>query len=381
MNPKILCVDDEPNVLMAFERQLRKEFAVTTAPGGAEALDLVSKQGPFAVVIADMRMPGMTGVELLSRLRQAVPNTIRIMLTGNADQQTAIEAINEGHIFRFLTKPCPPELLARTIAAGVEQYRLLHAEKELLEQTLRGTITLLTEVLELANPTAFGRAARVRRLAGKIAERLKVEDPWRLEVAAMLSQVGCIAVSADLVDKAARGVTLTLQETDLLTQHPRIAHDLIAHIPRLERVAEVILYQDARFNGVGAPESGRRGCAIPVEARILKAALDFDGLRDQGESEADALRALSQRSGWYDPAVLAGLRDVLDAGPRYETTPIRVAELTCHMILHEDVLTVKGARLVGKGQEITPPLLMRLRRFAESTGIREPITVLVPADR
>src|SRR6266851_2891936 len=148
MNPKILCVDDEPNVLSAFERQLRKEFAVTTARDGAEALDLAARQGPFAVILSDMRMPGMTGVELLTRMRQAAPDTVRIMLTGNADQQTAVEAINEGHIFRFLTKPCAPELLARAVAAGVEQHRLIHAEKEVLEQTLRGTITVLTEVLE-----------------------------------------------------------------------------------------------------------------------------------------------------------------------------------------------------------------------------------------
>src|SRR5438132_13303250 len=106
-----------------------------------------------------MRMPGMTGVELLIRVRQTTPDTVRMILTRNADLQTAIDAINNGPIFRFLTKPCAPELLARTVAAGIEQYRLVTAEKELLEQTLRGPVTVLTEVLELANPKAFDRAA------------------------------------------------------------------------------------------------------------------------------------------------------------------------------------------------------------------------------
>ncbi|HLJ96550.1 MAG TPA: HD domain-containing phosphohydrolase [Gemmataceae bacterium] len=379
MNPKILCVDDEPNILSAFERHLRKEFAVSTARDGAEALELVAKQGPFAVLISDMRMPGMSGVELLARVRQAAPDTVRIMLTGNAEQQTAVEAINEGHIFRFLTKPCAPELLARTVAAGVEQHRLITAEKELLEQTLRGTITMLTEVLELANPLAFGRSARVRRLGGKIAQRLQVVDPWQIEVAAMLSQVGCIAISGELVDKAARGLALTPQEASLFANHPRIGRDLIAKIPRLKQVAEIVACQDLRFDGVGAPEEGKRGNALPIEARILKLAIDFDSLRDRGETEAEAFQTLSQRRGWYDPAVLAVLRVVLDAGMGHEKKTVRVADLTCQMVLQEDVLTGSGARLVAKGQEITPPLLMRLRQFADKGGIREPITVLTPA--
>jgi response regulator RpfG family c-di-GMP phosphodiesterase len=378
MNSKILCVDDEPNILAAFERQLRKQFTVQTACGGTEALNLLAKEGPFAVILSDMRMPEMTGVELLIRVRRIAPDTVRIMLTGNADLQTAVDAINEGHIFRFLTKPCAPEHLALAVAAGIEQYRLINAEKELLEQTLSGTITVLTEVLELANPKAFGRAARVRRLGGKIAQRLKVEDTWQLEVAAMLSQVGCIALSADTVDRAVRGSFLTSQEADLFAQHPRTGRDLIANIPRLKHVAEIVAYQNVRFDGVGAPEGGLRGCGIPIEARILKAALDFDHLRDRGEPEAEALQVLSQRHGWYDPVVLAGLRDLLDAGNGLEVRPVPVAELSCHMILHEDVLTASGACLVAKGQEITPPLLMRLRQFAEKGGIREPITVQAP---
>lgn len=380
MDPKILCVDDEPNILAAFERQLRREFDVAIAAGGAEALDLVEKEGPFAVIISDMRMPGMTGVELLTRMSQVAPDTVRIMLTGNADQQTAIDAINDGHIFRFLTKPCAPELLARTVAAGVEQYRLVNAEKELLEQTLHGTITTLTEVLELANPKAFGRAARVRRLAGKLAKRLQVADPWQLEVAAMLCQLGCIAVPADVLDKAARGAALAPQEATLLAHQARTGRDLIAHIPRLERIAEILLYQDVRFNGFGASQGGRRGNDIPIEARILKVALDFDSLRDRGESEAEALQTMSQRPGWYDPIVLARLREVLDTAPRYQPRSVGAADLTCRMILHEDVLTPKGGMLVGKGQPITPPLLMRLKQFADNGGIREPILVLVPAD-
>ena len=160
MTEKILCVDDEPNVLQACRRQLRKRFHIETADGGEQALQAIAGQDPYAVIVSDMRMPGMDGIQFLARAKELTPNSVRIMLTGNSDQQTAIEAVNEGNIFRFLTKPCPAESLAKAIAAGVEQYRLVTAEKELLEKTLRGSIKVLTEVLSLVNPTAFGRAAR-----------------------------------------------------------------------------------------------------------------------------------------------------------------------------------------------------------------------------
>ena len=118
MTDKILCVDDDPNILQAYQRALHKQFPIEAALGGEEALAAVAHRGPYAVVVADMRMPGLTGVEVLARIRQMAPDTVRMMLTGNADQQTALEAVNEGHIFRFMTKPCPPDAFAKALTAG-----------------------------------------------------------------------------------------------------------------------------------------------------------------------------------------------------------------------------------------------------------------------
>src|SRR5271165_2133310 len=108
---KILFVDDEPNVLAAFERQLRKEFAVETALGPWAGLKALQNRQDYAVVVADMRMPEMNGVEFLAKVKHSAPDVVRMMLTGNADQTTATEAVNHGSIFRFLNKPCPPEKL------------------------------------------------------------------------------------------------------------------------------------------------------------------------------------------------------------------------------------------------------------------------------
>src|SRR6266481_5372243 len=130
MSAKILCVDDEANVLEAYQRNLRKRFSIDTALGGEAALALIGSQGPYAVIVADMQMPGMNGVEFLTLAREKAPDTVRIMLTGNADQKTAVEAVNKGQIFQFLNKPCPPEMLGTALANGVRQYSLITAERE-----------------------------------------------------------------------------------------------------------------------------------------------------------------------------------------------------------------------------------------------------------
>src|SRR5207245_10705357 len=136
-----------------------------------------------AVIISGMDMPGMSGIQFLSRVRQLAPDSVRMMLTGHTDLQVAMEAVNEGNIFRFLTKPCSPDALVKALAAGVEQYRLITAEKELLEKTLAGSIKALMEVLSLVNPMAFGRASQVQRLVQQLAAALKVDKAWQVEMA------------------------------------------------------------------------------------------------------------------------------------------------------------------------------------------------------
>src|SRR5579872_2798210 len=111
MSDKVLFVDDDENILSAYQRHMRRYVTLDTAMGGAEGLAKIADSGPYAIVISDMRMPGMDGIEFLRNVLTWAPNSVRMMLTGNADQQTAIDAVNEGHIFRFLTKPCAPETL------------------------------------------------------------------------------------------------------------------------------------------------------------------------------------------------------------------------------------------------------------------------------
>lgn len=133
---KVLFVDDEQAVLDSLRRGLCRAYTVTTARGPEEGLRTVETDGPFAVVVSDLRMPGMDGVHFLKKVREISPLTVGIMLTGHGDLTAAMQAVNEGHIFRFLTKPCPIPSLSQALDAGLEQYRLVAAEKQLLRVTL-----------------------------------------------------------------------------------------------------------------------------------------------------------------------------------------------------------------------------------------------------
>lgn len=380
MDEKILAVDDERNILDAIQRQMRKNFHVETALGPEKGLAAVTHRGPYAVVISDLRMPKMDGVQFLARVRGIAPDTVRIMLTGNADLENAIQAVNEGNIFRFLTKPCDPEILEKVIQLGIEQYRLITAERELLQKTLKGSINVLNKVLSLVNPEAFGRSSRIKRYVKQIAEKLKVPDVWKLELAAMLSQIGCVILPEEALKKLCRGKNLTGEEAQLFDTHPMIASDLLSNIPRMQKIAEIIRYQEKHFDGTGSPKDMRKGKEIPLGARILKVALDFDLMEANGVFKRRAIRQLKSRSGWYDPFVLAVFEEIVDDKTMYIEKEVMFVELKTDMILDEDIRTSKGRLLITRGQEVSDILLNRLKNFAKTAGVQEPIKVLIPSD-
>src|SRR5260221_11607169 len=304
MSIKILCVDDEANVLQAYQRNLRKQFSIETALGGEPALALIASQGPYAVIVTDMQMPGMDGVEFLTRVRQKAPDTVRLMLTGNADQKTAVEAVNKGHVFQFLNKPCPPEMLAVALENAIKQHRLITAEREVLENTLNGSIKMLTEVLSSADPHSFGQGEILRNYMRTFAQSLQIAQTWDLELAAMLSQIGSVTLPPELVKKNRESHGLSGPEKDLLVRVPEIGSKLLANIPRLESVAKIILYQNKNYDGSGFPVDAVAGDEIPIGSRILKVLSDLAKLESVRIPKFKALDQMQSRAGWYDPRVL-----------------------------------------------------------------------------
>ena len=374
MTEGVLFVDDEPSILDGIRRQLRKHVKIDTAESGADGLKMVCESGPFAVVVADMRMPNMDGAEFLTKVRQISPDTVRVVLSGQADLNSTIEAVNSGQLFRFLTKPCATEELWATVKAGIDQYRLVNVERELLENTLSGAVNMLTEILGMTNPAAFSRALRIRRYAEDIAESLGIEESWQFRLAAMLSQIGCITLPGDTLAKVYAGQELNPEESRLYDGHPEIAGRLLTSIPRLEGVAQMIAEQGHPCDASSLAENVREWEPKVLGAEILRIAAEFDRLVCSGTGPAGAARKLGAG---IPQQIAEALKQVKVAKDEVETRLVKVGELMIGMVLDEDLMSAGGMRLMPAGQEITESTIIRLRSVAEGVGIAEPFRVQV----
>jgi response regulator RpfG family c-di-GMP phosphodiesterase len=379
MTPRILLVDDEENVLAGYHRVLRKRFDLDVALGGLQALQALENHGPYAVVVADMQMPGMNGVELLQKVQEGWPGTIRLMLTGNLDQRTAMEAINKGHVFRFLTKPCPPEELSQSLDAGLRQHRLESAERELLDQTLTGSLKVLSEILSVADPHAFGRAEVVRERALALAKRLDVEEAWEIGVAAMMAPLGLVTLPPALISKERSGEPLTADEREVLQRVPEFGARLLESIPRLESVARIVRYQHKSYLGAGYPPDDVKGEAIPMGSRILRLLTDFQDIEERRGSHQVAIEHLRLRKNWYDPRVLKEFEEMLGqpGGPPVGDAPtaIGVSFLEPGMVLAKDVKTKMGMLVASEGTKLLNSHIEKLQNFARLIGLIEPLYI------
>lgn len=364
--PRVLFVDDEPALLDGLARNLRSRFDVTTAIGGEAGIAAIKADGPFAVVMSDLRMPGTDGVKVLASARRSAPDSTRILLTGFGDVDAAIAAVNFGEVYRFLTKPALPSTIALALEQGVEQHDLRRSQRELLEETLRGSVQALLDALSLANPAAFSRAARIAGLAELLLEGFDVEDRWVVEVAASLSQIGAVTLPDAVAEKLRVGGVMSDDEQELVDRVPEVSARILGPVKRLEPVVEAIRAQREPFH----PE-------LPLAARILRVAVDLDELEARGMPSADAYALLRSREGCYDPDVLAVLDgQTMAGGGAGKIHEIGVAELEIGVVVASDLLDRCGRLLVGRGQVVSEPLLERIRNYGSTVGIDEPLFVM-----
>ena len=379
MTQKILFVDDDPKILKGVSRQLEDVFDLAAANGPLEALELLQEEGPFAVVISDMRMPDMNGIELLREIRQRSPQTVRMMLTGFADLKSTIEAVNEGNIFRFLSKPCAADVLKNAIRDGLNQFRLIHAEKELLEGTLLGSIKVLSEMLSLVNPLAFGRTSLVQKISLAIGQELGLENLWDLKIASLLFPLGCITVSESAMECVLLGKPVPECEKAAFDKHADLGKNMLKNIPRLESVAEIVACQDKGFDGSGLPQDkSLSGESIPIGARILKVASDFEIAFKTAVDPHAALVSLRKKSQQYDPEVVNGLASALRNGlGKTESDEIAVSRISPGMVLAKDIRSANGHLIIAKGQSITESNQQRLRTMSRNGVIGNVVEIEV----
>jgi response regulator RpfG family c-di-GMP phosphodiesterase len=250
------------------------------------------------------------------------------------------------------------------------------AEKEVLGTTLRRTVEALTAILSLAQPAAFGRAIRVTRTVTELAEALEIEDAWELEVTAMLSHLGAVTLPPAVLTKLDAGRPLNEEEAEMVGRVPGISRDLVRTIPRLEGVAEAIGWHLARYDGAGSGIGVPRGENLPLAARVLRLAADFDAGMSQRPSVQATVSALRADAGAYDPRVLAALvtaHDVADtqASPR----DVDVDDLAPGMVVFDDVYTTEGVLLISRGTEVTDALILRIENYARQKRVARRVRV------
>ena len=371
MPPRIICVDDEPRVLKGLRRMLGREFDIEVAEGGAEALTMMRSGDPFDVIVSDMRMPSMTGAQLLAAVSSEFPDTVRVLLTGQSDLEDAVSAVNDGKIFRFLTKPCPPEVLLPALNDAVEHGRLVRAERELLEETVRGSVALLAEILAIRDPAAADRGTRLKTHVKAIAAEMQIERPWDLEVAATLSEIGYALVPGEIVDRWREGGDLSDGELKLIENQPTVASHLISNIPRLEVVAEMI----GRLAPGSTPSANPR---VETAVGIIAAASLYDRYVQEGSKEGAAVGRIRSNHPNVDPDILSAIDAVALAAGGYTIKDLGVDDLVSGVMLGADLYAEDGKLLLKEGTELTPAAKTRILQYHEHIGIKEPVKVRLP---
>ena len=377
MNNKILCVDDEESILKGFQLNLRKDFELHLASNGVEGLEVFDRERGFALVLSDMRMPQMDGATMLSEIKKRDPEVVTVLLTGHTDFESAMSAVNEGSIFRMLSKPCPPEMLIRVLNDGLAQHDLIKSKRILLDQTLRGAVDALAQSLSTAKPLFFGRAQRVRRIANELAEMIKLEDSWRVDIASIFSQLAYISLPESVSEDVYYKKDLTSSVKEMVRKFPDDTQKLIEKIPGLEEVGEILekLAIQHRFET-------EDGSGIRKAASILRVALDFDYYEEQGHDRSLIVQTLKSRKEEYDPEVTECLSQLLVvAEQKYRLEEILIRKLEIGMRLAQELRLSDGLLVASSGTDVDRQLLRVIRNysscFAESPFPKK-IQVTVP---
>lgn len=424
--PCVLLVDDEPGVLSALRRLLRPTgYRVFTAESAAAALELLASV-EVDVVVSDMRMPNMNGAEFLAAVKALYPDTVRILLTGYSELDSAVHAINEGGVYHYLNKPWDDQELLLTLRNAVEQRALqreaarlteltrqqnaalrefntelevqVHARTEEIRQTvlfledaqhdLKNNFATMVQVcanmIELRCGAVAGQSTRVADLARQIALALGMSGLQAQDVfyAGLLHGIGKLALPDELLRKSLD--RLSPEELQLFYQHPLRAQMVLTPVTQLAHVAQIIRQQYERYNGRGLPD-GLIGEDIVMGARILALARDFEGLcsgglvKDHVTPQKAAAMIRSQSGLRYDPLVVERFFSVLEERAKQAggdpLEQIQSGQLREGMRLADDLRTGRGVLLMTRGSVVNAHQIEQIRRFEAQED--KPFTIVV----
>ncbi|HCS39799.1 MAG TPA: hypothetical protein DIW44_09480 [Anaerolineaceae bacterium] len=388
MKEVIFLVDDEPNVLSALTRALNsfQYNDIITASDGIEAIELLKTTPNVALIISDYRMPGLDGISFLLEAQEICPDATRMILSGVADLEMATNAINLGQIYRLLLKPCPPENFIASVKAGIRQYELVTSERDLLQNTLKGSIKILTDLLAAINPDSFSQSTRISALTRKFATALGLNNAWELELAGALCRIGCVTVPPEVLEAWMKGRILDDNQRHMIDSVGKIGHHLLRNIPRLEKIAEGILYQTTPFQPVGQVSANTlKGTDIPLIGRILKIVIDYDRFLSIDPKPKAALNRLANQANEYDLDLLKSFKEIIFTENEIEGTTalkkesalseVSIDDVKNGMVIMGNVFDKKGRLLIGSGTLVTDIIKLRLANYNNIYGLDQPLLV------
>ncbi|WP_461208296.1 HD-GYP domain-containing protein [Desulfocurvus sp. DL9XJH121] len=281
MPERILFVDDDTKILTSIRRMLGRKYDIVTATSAKEGLSLIATAPPFALVISDIRMAGMDGLKFLAMLRKNDPQRILMVLTGYADLENALSAVNNGHVFRILSKPITQQDLEKAIDDGLRQRRLLLDQQEIvflrrLKDAMEGIITGFGILVEARDPYTAGHQRNVTGLAVAIAETMGMSHDHiqGLRLAAGVHDIGKLYVPAEFLNRPGR---LTPEELAIIKAHPNVGYSILSPVEFPWPIAEMVRQHHERLDGGGYP-LGLSGDDILPESRILAVADVVDAI-------------------------------------------------------------------------------------------------------
>ena len=398
----LLLVDDEPNVLKALKRLFRSaDYTIHLAENGAEGLEILKRE-PIDLIISDMRMPQMNGAEFLSKAAEQWPDTVRILLTGFADIESTIAAVNKGKIYSYCSKPWEDRDLKILVSNAIEQKRLRDERQQLfqiinrqnaelkdlntrleekveqrtaqlkksmqcidqahnaLKKQYTDSIKAFARIIEMRPGIKSGRGKYIAELARKVALQMGVGDAEARNVlyAGLLLQIGKMSLPDELLSKSYYSMTVADKKRYL--QHVSEGRTMLKGIDQLKEASELIFHQHENYDGSGFPNA-LVGREIPLGARIVAVVRDYVSYLDgsiTGEHMPvqQVKNHLSNKKGHnYDPEVVDTFFKVLSNSEPEDSRPtielswtqlqpgMEIAEISCNDILYlrDRVLTQK----------------------------------------
>lgn len=365
MSAIILFVDNDASVTEHLTDKFRRKCDVRHVDSYQAAQDMLAGDEEVAVVVADLDVGGGDGIVFLTKARLSSPDTVRMVYSARDAFADALNALNTGRVLRYIKKPCPAEEMTRFLVRGVQFHQESVKERKAMRRSLVGSVKALVDILDLVNPEAMGLSRRIRKGVLETGRAMGVKPLWRLELAVILSHIGCVTLPGEILEKMEEGRKLTPEEQSMFSMHPRIAADLLANIDQMGDVAEIVRRQRMGLHD-----------GQPVEARIIKVALDLDRLVHKGGDPSEMLRRMRKKESTYDIEVVDAMLGVTTSNGDSSVVELPVEELEAGMVLADDLVNKDGSKLLLRGQSISKASLVRLQSFQEALGIIHPVSIL-----